>query len=64
MSPKKVTLLVVGGFLALFVVITVFKSVVTVEKGHVGVVMHWGAVQEKPLDPGLHFVMPFKTSVE
>jgi len=64
MSPRNIVLSVVAGITGLFLVIAAFMSAVTVDKGTVGVVMHWGAVQPKPLDPGLHFVTPFKTSVE
>lgn len=63
-TPKKIALAVVGAVFAIFLVITAFMSFVTVEKGHVGVVMNWGAVDNKPLDPGLHLIVPFKQTVE
>jgi regulator of protease activity HflC (stomatin/prohibitin superfamily) len=63
-TGKKIAGAVVAAFALLFLIITGFKSFVTVEKGHVGVVMNWGAVDNKPLDPGLHMVVPFKQTVE
>ncbi|HEY9870308.1 MAG TPA: prohibitin family protein [Candidatus Obscuribacterales bacterium] len=63
-TGKKIAGAVVAAFALLFLIITGFKSFVTVEKGHVGVVMNWGAVDNKPLDPGLHLVVPFKQTVE
>lgn len=50
--------------LALFLLVTVAKSVVQVEKGNVGVVLQWGAVQPHPLEPGLHFIVPWVQSVQ
>lgn len=64
MTVKKISLLVVAAVLGIFLVVAAFNSVVTVSKGNVGVVSHWSDIQPKPLDPGLHFVMPFRTSVD
>ncbi|MDZ4836564.1 MAG: prohibitin family protein [Candidatus Melainabacteria bacterium] len=64
MIPKKIALLVAAIGLGLFLLIAAFCSAVTVDKGNVGVVSHWSAIESKPLDPGLHFVMPFRTSVD
>lgn len=63
MKLKNIILIAGGAFLGLFLLITAFMSITTVDKGHVGVVTHWSAVQPKELDPGLHFVMPFRTGV-
>ncbi len=63
-TPKKILGLVGAGIAAIFLIITLVKSITTVEKGNVGVVMNWGAVQPKPLEPGLHFITPYKQSVE
>lgn len=42
----------------------VFNSYVIVEAGHVGVVKHFGAIDESPLPEGLHFIVPIRDSVE
>lgn len=63
MFPKRIVLLAGAAVTGLFIVASIFMSVVTVDKGHVGVVTHWGAVQPKELSPGLHFVMPWMTGV-
>lgn len=63
MKPKNIFLMGAAGFLALILLVAGFMSIVTVDKGTVGVAAHWSAVQPKPLEPGLHFVVPFRTSV-
>lgn len=51
---------VIGAILAMVVL---YMSYVVVEPGTVGVVTHFGAVQDDILPEGLHFVMPVKTKV-
>ena len=63
MSIRKIATIATAAFLAIIVAAGIYMSMVTVDKGHVGVVAHWSAVQPKPLDPGLHFVTPFRTGV-
>ncbi|HYV52791.1 MAG TPA: prohibitin family protein [Candidatus Eisenbacteria bacterium] len=48
-----------------FVVITVvmFESVVVVEAGHRGVVLYVGAVENRVLGEGIHFIIPFAEQV-
>ncbi len=55
----------VFGPLLLGVLVLWFASctVVTVDSGTVGVVMHFGAVQDEVLPEGLHFVVPIQTRV-
>ena len=48
-----------------FVVIVVFmfESVVVVEAGHRGVVLYVGAVENRVLGEGIHFIIPFAEAV-
>lgn len=64
MSIRGIALRVVAGFVALFGVIAFFGSFTIVSKGHVGVRMEWGAVQEEELSAGWNWKMPFRDSVE
>lgn len=64
MSTRNIALSVVGGFVALFALIALLGSFTIVDKGHVGVRMEWGAVQEDELLPGWNWKMPFRDSVE
>lgn len=63
-TPKKIAFIVAGAILGLFLIITGVKSCVQIEKGHVGVVMNWGAVQNEALEPGLHVIVPWKQTVQ
>ena len=55
---------IVAGIVILVVAaILLLSSTVTVQSGTVGVVSVLGAVSDKTLDAGFHFVMPFVTSV-
>lgn len=51
------------GVLAVFALIVVFSSVVTIDAGHVGVVKRLGAVQDEYLPEGLHMKVPFVDTV-
>lgn len=64
MSTRKIALSTVGGFVALFALIAFFGSFEVVDKGHVGVRMEWGAVQDQELEPGWNWKVPFRDSVE
>ena len=56
--------LIVSGVLGIILLMLVSSTVVTVDSGFVGVVTHFGAVQEEILPEGMHFVMPIQTKVE
>lgn len=51
------------GVIALFIIFSLFSVVKTVPSGYVGVVTHFGAVQNSILGEGIHTVMPFRTKV-
>ena len=51
------------GIAIFFVVVLVSATVTTINAGHVGVVKRFGAVQDKSLHEGLHFVVPFVNTV-
>ena len=55
---------IVAGIIT-FVVIVVFmfESVVVVEAGHRGVVLYVGAVENRVLGEGIHFIIPFAEQV-
>jgi len=54
---------VMGGLLLLIVVVSAFKSYAIVPVGHKGVVLNFGAAQPGGLQPGLHFITPYRTTV-
>jgi regulator of protease activity HflC (stomatin/prohibitin superfamily) len=61
-SPNK--LLIVAGIVTFVVIIVVmFESVVVVEAGHRGVVLYVGAVENRVLGEGIHFIIPFAEQV-
>ena len=45
------------------IIIVMFESVVVVEAGHRGVVLYVGAVENRVLGEGLHFIIPFAEQV-
>ena len=45
------------------IIVVMFESVVIVEAGHRGVVLYLGAVENRVLPEGLHFVIPFVEQV-
>lgn len=47
----------------IFGLILIGSTYEVVPSGHVGVVTHFGAVQSEILSEGLHFIMPFRTSI-
>src|SRR5947199_7120844 len=55
---------IVAGIVTFVVIIVVmFESVVVVEAGHRGVVLYVGAVENRVLGEGLHFIIPFAEQV-
>jgi regulator of protease activity HflC (stomatin/prohibitin superfamily) len=62
-NVKRTRRLVVTGVIVLFLIILAMSSVVTINSGTVGVISVFGAVKDEPLGKGLHFVVPFVTTV-
>src|SRR6266513_1452832 len=57
-------LIIVAGIITFVVIIVVmFESVVVVEAGHRGVVLYVGAVENRVLGEGIHFIIPFAEQV-
>jgi prohibitin 2 len=57
-------LVIVAGIVTFIVIIVVmFESVVVVEAGHRGVVLYVGAVENRVLGEGIHFIIPFAEQV-
>lgn len=61
--PGIITGIGVGLLVFALVVVLIFNPIVIVRAGQRGVVMNWGAVQNKVLGEGLHFLMPIYQSV-
>lgn len=60
-KPNVFVALGIGGTISLLLL--VFNTFTIVQPGFVGVVTHFGAVQDELLPEGLHMVMPFRTKV-
>jgi regulator of protease activity HflC (stomatin/prohibitin superfamily) len=57
-------LVILAGIVTFVVIIIVmFESVVVVEAGHRGVVLYVGAVENRVLGEGIHFIIPFAEQV-
>jgi prohibitin 2 len=57
-------LVIVAGIITFIVIIIVmFESVVVIEAGHRGVVLYVGAVENRVLGEGIHFIIPFAEQV-
>ncbi len=57
-------LVIVAGIVTFVIIIIVmFESVVVVEAGHRGVVLYVGAVENRVLGEGIHFIIPFAEQV-
>lgn len=54
---------IVYGIIGAFVLIAVLSSFTTVSAGERGVVLSWGAFNGNVLEPGLHWLVPFRDSV-
>jgi prohibitin 2 len=62
--PSSNKLIIVAGVITFVVIIVVmFESVVVVEAGHRGVVLYVGAVENRVLGEGIHFIIPFAEQV-
>ncbi|MGC1932124.1 MAG: SPFH domain-containing protein, partial [Candidatus Nitrosopolaris sp.] len=63
-TPSSNKLIIVAGVITFVVIIIVmFESVVVVEAGHRGVVLYVGAVENRVLGEGIHFIIPFAEQV-
>src|SRR6266571_144185 len=57
-------LIIVAGIITFIVIIVIMiESVVVVEAGHRGVVLYVGAVENRVLGEGIHFIIPFAEQV-
>src|SRR3989475_5772357 len=57
-------LIIVAGLITFVVIIVfMFESVVVVEAGHRGVVLYVGAVENRVLGEGIHYIIPFAEQV-
>ena len=65
LPPARQTRLLIGGAIAALVVVVLIglNPFYQVSSGYVGVLMDFGSVQKQPLQPGLHFILPFYQSV-
>jgi len=62
--PKFAPSLVAVAVVFLAIIVLIANSVVQVQAGSVGVVRTWGKVQDKPRNPGLHFLVPIMHTIE
>jgi prohibitin 2 len=63
-TPSSNKLIIVAAVITFVVIIVVmFESVVVVEAGHRGVVLYVGAVENRVLGEGIHFIIPFAEQV-
>ncbi|MGC1931889.1 MAG: hypothetical protein WA667_23205, partial [Candidatus Nitrosopolaris sp.] len=63
-TPSSNKLIIVAVVITFVVIIIVmFESVVVVEAGHRGVVLYVGAVENRVLGEGIHFIIPFAEQV-
>ena len=62
-NTKKITAISIGILVAILLVAIISTSFTVVKAGHSGVVMTFGAVEEKVLSEGLHFKAPFIQTV-
>ena len=49
--------------IAIIIIVIASQAVVTVQAGYRGVVLHLGAVQDRVLGEGIHFITPFAEQV-
>src|ERR1700747_3504353 len=62
--PSSNKLIIVAGIVTFLIIIVVmFESVVVVQAGHRGVVLYVGAVENRVLGEGIHFIIPFAEQV-
>src|SRR6201998_521222 len=63
-GPSSNKLIIVAGVITFVIIIVVmFESVVVVQAGHRGVVLYVGAVENRVLGEGIHFIIPFAEQV-
>lgn len=62
-KTKKLTWIIVAAIAVLALVIVVCNCFTVVQAGHTGVVLTFGAVEDKVFDEGIHFKTPFVQSV-
>ena len=63
-GPSSNKLIIVAAVITFVVIIVVmFESVVVIEAGHRGVVLYVGAVENRVLGEGIHFIIPFAEQV-
>ncbi len=55
--------IIAGVITFVVIIIVIFESVVVVEAGHRGVVLYVGAVENRVLGEGIHFIIPFAEQV-
>src|SRR5438876_3234204 len=55
--------IVVGIVIFVIIIVFMFESVVVVDAGHRGVVLYVGAVENRVLGEGIHFIIPFAEQV-
>jgi len=60
---KKYLKIVISVIVGIFILITIFCSFTVVSAGHTGVKVNLGKVSDTVLNEGLHFKMPFITSI-
>ena len=51
------------GALVLFLIVSLFFSSATVQAGYVGLVLTFGRVEDRVLQPGFHFVIPISQKI-
>src|SRR5215472_3560015 len=57
-------LIIVAGIVTFIIIgVVVFESAVVVQAGHRGVVLYVGAVENRVLGEGIHFIIPFAEQV-
>ncbi len=63
-SSSSNKLIIIAGIVTFIIIIVVmFESVVVVQAGHRGVVLYVGAVENRVLGEGIHFIIPFAEQV-
>jgi regulator of protease activity HflC (stomatin/prohibitin superfamily) len=61
--PSNKLIIVAGIVTFIIIVVVVFESAVVVQAGHRGVVLYVGAVENRVLGEGIHFIIPFAEQV-
>ena len=62
-EAKKIIKIAAGVIIALLALTTLFKTIYTVDEGHVGVIKRFGEARYQ-VSPGLHFKVPYMDSVQ